>query len=99
MKALLNDEGKKIWGYVFPGGEVPVTTIMPFTAHIEDLGNVDVYLVDWKDLGIDERNLILDHLMKKFRSSKEDIEKEISRAGMPLRANLVSAVSIDGRFF
>lgn len=31
-KALLNDEGKKVWGYVFPDGAIPVRNVVPFKA-------------------------------------------------------------------
>jgi hypothetical protein len=99
MKALLNAEGKKIWGYVFPDGEVPVKTISPIDAQIEGLGKTPVYLVDWAALVIHEREAILEHLKARFGDSRAAVETEILKSGLPLRAELVSAVSIDARFF
>ena len=100
MKALLNDEGKKLWGYVFPNGEVPVKGINSFNAHIEGLEEkMQVYLVDWAALSEEERDLILEHLKYRFGDSKAAVETEILKKGLPLRAALVSCVSIPARFF
>jgi hypothetical protein len=47
MEALLNDEGKKHWGEIFPNGEVPVKTIVPQDAEIEGKNQpLKVYLVN-----------------------------------------------------
>lgn len=98
MKALLNDEGKKIWGYVFPEGCLPVKSVAPFKADVGK-GEMDVYLVDWAALTEAQRDLILDHLKTRFRNTRGVVETEILKSGLPLRAELVSAVSIDARFF
>lgn len=99
MKALLNDEGKKIWGFVFPNGGVPVKGISSYEADVEGKGKMEVYLVDWAALSEEERDLILDHLKSRFGDSKETVETEILKSGLPLRACLVSCVSIPLRFF
>jgi len=94
MKALLNNEGKKIWGFVFPNGEVPIKGISSYKAQLEGKGEMQVYLVDWATLDEKQRDLILEHLKDKFASSKEAVEVEILKSGLPLRATLVSCVSI-----
>jgi hypothetical protein len=114
MKALLNEEGQKLWGFVFPDGEVPVKNIMSFKAHIDEPTDtkhiskdvkalagkdINVYLVDWAALTEEQRNLILEHLKCRFGSSEDTVEAEILKSGLPLRACLVSCVSIPGRFF
>jgi len=100
MKALLNDEGKKVWGYVFPSGGVPIKGISSFKAEIEGKGEMDVYLVDWAALSEDERYLILSHLAEKNHlANSRPIEEQILKSGLPLRASLVSCVSIPGRYF
>lgn len=99
MKALLNDEGKRIWGYVFPDGTVPIKGISSFKAQLEGKGETKVYLVDWDALVPRERDLILEYLGHKFGNSKILIEAEIKKTGLPLRASLVSCVSIPARFF
>lgn len=98
MKALLNGEGKKIWGYVFPNGEVPIKGISPYKAQIEGKGEMQVYLVDWAALTENERDLVLEQLTSRFGSSKEEVETEILKSGLPLRATLVSCVSIPLRY-
>jgi hypothetical protein len=98
MKALLNDEGKKIWGFVFPNGEVPIKGISSYKAQIEEKGEMEVYLVDWAALTDQERDLILDHLKSRFENSKVAVLTEILKNGLPLRAFLVSCVSIPARF-
>jgi hypothetical protein len=99
MKALLNDEGNKIWDFVFPNGGVPIKGISTYEAHIEGKGKMEVYLVDWAALSEEKRNLVLDHLKSRFGDSKESVETEILKSGLPLRASLVSCVSIPRRFF
>jgi hypothetical protein len=101
MKALLNEEGKKIWGYVFPNGTVPVKSVQPFEAKIKGKGKgtMSVFLVDWAALTETERGLILDHLKGRFGDSREGVEAEVLKNGLPLRSVLVSCVSIPGRFF
>jgi len=99
MKALLNDEGKKIWGFVFPNGGVPIKGISSYKAQLEGKGAMEVYLVDWAALTDEQRTLIIDHLKSRFGSSKEAVETEILKNGLPLRAALVSCVSIPARYF
>jgi hypothetical protein len=99
MKALLNEEGMKIWGFVFPNGGVPIKGISAYKAQVEGKGEMEVYLVDWAALTDEERSLILDHLKNRFGSSKEEVEAEILKKGLPLRAALVSCVSIPARYF
>jgi hypothetical protein len=100
MKALLNEEGQKIWGYVFPNGAVPVKGNSPSKAEVEGKGEIDVYLVDWAALSEDEQYLILSHLTEKNHlSNSRPIEEQILKSGLPLRASLVSCVPIPGRYF
>jgi hypothetical protein len=99
MKALLNEEGKKIWGYVCPDGNIPVKSVAPFKARLDRIGEMDVYLVDWAALTETQRDLILDHLKTRFRNSKKTVETAILKEGLPIRACLVSCVSIPARFF
>lgn len=100
MKALLNEEGKKIWGYVFPNGEVPVKGISSYKAQIEGKGEMEVYLVDWAALSEDERYLILSYLAEKHHlANSKPIEEQILKSGLPLRASLVSCVPIPRHYF
>lgn len=99
IKALLNDEGKKVWGFVFSDGEAPVKNLVDQTAILEGKGEEQVYLVDWAALSQDQQSLILNHLGTKFHAPIEEIEAEISKKGLPLRAKYVSCTLIPARFF
>jgi hypothetical protein len=99
IRALLNDEGKKVWGYVFPDGGVPVKSVGPVKAQLGDIGEEDIYLVDWPSLAENQRLLIIEHLKKRFGDSAAAVKAEILKTGLPLRAKYVSCTSIPGRFF
>jgi predicted Fe-S protein YdhL (DUF1289 family) len=99
MRASLNDEGRRIWGYVFPDGEVPVMTMGPQEASVEGLGKMQMYIVNWNALTDEQKKLIINHLKERFNSSEEVVKAEIQKSGLPLRAELVSHVAIPGRFF
>jgi len=86
---MLNDEGKKVWGYVFPDGAIPVRNVVPFQATLGD-HDEDVYLVDWEALTGEEQDLILEHLKNRFGDSVDAVRREILKSGLPLRAKYVS---------
>jgi hypothetical protein len=89
--AYLNDEGKRIWGDIFPDGEVPVRSIITQRAHLEGageekvLGNTRVYIVEWTELTSEQQNVVLERLSKKSGASKDVILKDILKIGLPLR--------------
>lgn len=98
MKALLNDEGKKIWGYAFPDGSIEVTSFAPSTMQLGDT-KLDAYIVAWDNLTPVQRGQIIKHLAEAFASSEQQVETEILEKGLPLRASLVSCVPIPARYF
>lgn len=94
FKVILNDEGMKVWGYVFPGGMIPVNTPYAVRADLGGIGKQDVYLVAWAALSEQETELILEKMMKNFHATKLEIEAQIQEKGLPIRAIYVSTVSI-----
>lgn len=98
IKALLNDEGRKVWGYVFPEGEIPVKNLVSAEATLEGLGKEQVYLVNWAALTKKQRSLILAHLKLLTCVSVKKIQAEILAKGLPLRAKYVSCTSVPSRF-
>jgi len=85
--AYLNDEGKRIWGDLFPTGEVPVRSIIAQPADLEGIKEPEmVFLVEWKDLTEEQKDGILTRLSKKSGAPKDIILKNILKSGLPLRA-------------
>lgn len=98
MKALLNEEGKKIWGYAFPDGSIQVTSPVASLMQLGD-SEMEAYIVAWDELSPVQRGLIIKHLAEKFVSSEQQVEKAILEKGLPIRASLVECVAIPTRSF
>ncbi len=97
MKAILNDEGKKVWGSIFPDG-IPVLDIASRTVEIEELGkDIKVHMVAWDVLTSVQRGQVLNLLATKFHCSEQVIENDILAKGLPLQAKHVSCVAIPTR--
>jgi hypothetical protein len=100
MWTTLNDEGKKVWGHVFPDGKVPVCSGFE-TADLEGLSKTErVVLVDWTALNDGQRSLILTKLSNRSGASREAILEDISRIGLPLReCHTTGTIAAELRFF
>lgn len=84
--AFLNDEGKKIWGKIFPDGQVPIRSIISQGADLEGLNQTErVFLVDWPELTAEQQDAILTKLSEKSGAAKDVILKDILKIGLPLR--------------
>jgi hypothetical protein len=99
FKAFLNDEGKKIWGNIFPDGLVPVLFPVPQWAYLEPGKEEKVYMVAWDLLSPVQRGQIINLLAEKFQAPASAVEKQILTKGMPLRASLVNGSCIPARYF
>lgn len=84
--AYLNEEGKKVWGDIFPDGEVPVRSIISQRARLEGMKDeMRVFLVEWAELTESQKDAILSRLSEKSGAPKEAILKDILKIGLPLR--------------
>jgi hypothetical protein len=82
----LNAEGKKLWGDVFPIGEVPIQSMIAQTATLEGADGIErVFLVDWKELSADQQKAVLEKISKLSGVRKETILKNVLKFGLPLR--------------
>ena len=88
--AFLNEEGKKLWGDVFPDGSVPVRSMLTEQAKLEGAGTERVFLIDWAALTAEQQNAILEKLSKKFNAPKEAILDQVRKVGLPLREKYTS---------
>ena len=83
MWVSLNDEGKRVWGDVFPDGKVPVSTFFGET-ELEGRGRESVALIYWKGLSFAQQEAILKKLSAKFGAPRETILEQIKSKGLPL---------------
>jgi len=99
MWACLNEEGKRVWGDVFPDGKVPICSDFGVT-RLEGLGLEKVALVSWKALSCAQQEAILTKLSTKFGAPREAILKDILGKGLPLPERYTTGVVAEElRFF
>ena len=101
--AYLNDEGKKLWGEVFPDGTVPVLSMLPMYG---PLGSPDTppqhyFMVYINELSDEQFEKIMDILTEKFKAPRSAMSKEFKEHGLPLRQSLTngSGTNHPGLFF
>ena len=84
--ARLNLEGKRVWGDVFPDGIVPVQSIATQHAKLEGIKDAEsVFTVNWKELTTEQQLAIIEKLSEQSGKTKDEILKDILKAGLPLR--------------
>ena len=84
--AYLNAEGKKLWGDVFPDGEVPIQSMIAQAATLEGIDGIErVFIVDWKELSTEQQKAVLEKISKLSGVRKETILKNVLKVGLPLR--------------
>jgi len=101
--ANLNKAGRKLFGDVFPDSQIPIMleTWLAFEAELEGVKTQQIHLVNVKLLRRTDEEAyqrLLNKLSEKFKASKEDMNREFTINGLPLRANLVSSIGFDPRF-
>lgn len=99
--AYLNEEGKELFGQVFPDGEVPVISMIASGATIGGKPQA-IFKVDVKQLSEEQLDTLLEVLSRKFGAPKKLIRKQFEKDGfIPLRASLTNGSGTDhpGFFF
>jgi hypothetical protein len=93
----LNEEGKRLFGSVFPDGIVPVQIMLSQDATLQGQNGIQrVYKVDWEQLSNEQREEILEILSQKFGAPKGTIRSQFEKDGfIPLRAQYVSGAGTD----
>jgi hypothetical protein len=88
----LNLEGKREWGDIFPDGKVPIQRVGTQKAKLEGIKDVEsVFTIDWRELTTEQQLSILEKLSNQSMIAKEAVLKNILKAGLPLRRNLISS--------
>jgi hypothetical protein len=86
----LNEEGKKLYGEIFPTGEVPVLSMIPTVAGIE--GQAErVFLIFHEELSNEQIDKMLTLLSERFRAPKDVIRQEMLKNRIPIREKYVSS--------
>jgi hypothetical protein len=101
MSAILNDEGMKLFGDVFPDKKIPVLHPLIGETELEGVGKKKIYLVNVALLRRVEESTyqkLIKKLSEKFNAPIKAMDEEFNERGLPLRAELVSSVEIDPRF-
>lgn len=100
MKAILNDEGMKVWEKIFPNGIIPIKSPIVNNAKVAETNEpIRVYMVDWATLTDTQRENILQRFSERTGWSMDAVEEEILKVGLPLQEKYVSTVAIPMRFF
>ena len=99
MWVCLNDEGKKVWGDVFPDSKVPVCSMTFQEAHVGD--HIErVCMVNWQLLEEKKKIEIIRKIASKTGALESEIALAIKRIGLPLRERLTTGVvAAELRFF
>jgi predicted Fe-S protein YdhL (DUF1289 family) len=101
MWVCLNDEGKRVWGDVFPDGKVPVCSMNFHNASLEGAGGKErVILVNWWGLSDVQRDAVLAKLSQRTGAPIVEILQDIMEVGLPLRERYTTGcVAAELRFF
>jgi len=87
---FLNEEGKKLYGDIFPDGQVPVLSMIPTWGSIE--GNAErLYLIYHEEMSNEQIDQMLTLLSRKFGADKELIRQEMLKNCIPIREKYVSS--------
>ena len=101
MLACLNDEGKKVWGDIFPDSKIPVTSMVFQETKLGPASKRErVVLVAWGVLSKEQKDAILIKISGKSGAPKDQILKDILRIGLPLRESLTTGtIAAELRWF
>ena len=89
--AYLNEEGKKLYGEIYPDGEVPVLSMIPGWQKLEGISEPQqCYMVYLDELTDEQFEKTVDIFHQKSGVPKDIIRKEIREIGLPLRVKYVS---------
>jgi hypothetical protein len=98
IQGLLSDEGKKVWGDVFPSGVIPLRSLSAGKIETVTDGSLRAYFVDWLSLSREQQKAIISRLSTKFGGSEDQVKSDIQVKGLPILEENIDVVSIPGRY-
>jgi len=98
--ATIHDESRRaLWSEVFPGGVVPIKSILTLKVNVPGHLNVDAYMLDLDAITDEQREGLISVISRRFNISYADVKKDIDR-GVPILAEGVIVRTRDpGTFF
>ena len=105
MWASLNEEGKKVWGDVFPDGKVPVLSFNFQNVKLEpqkhQRGKTErVIMVNLMKLNKLQQDTILKRLIEKTGANEQEIKFCLKKYGLPIRERYTTgSVTAELRYF
>lgn len=98
--ATIHDEERlELWGEVFPGGVVPICSIIPQKVRVPERGVQDAFMLDLTALTPVQLDGVIGVIAKRFGIPLDEVRGEI-HLGVPILADGVSVVISDpGIFF
>jgi hypothetical protein len=89
----LNDEGKELFGDIFPDGIVPVLSIVP---HVTAPDGNDAYLVYHEELTLKQRDKLIQKLAQIFHGTTSEVIDQMEKDRIPIRTKLTKSSGTDG---
>lgn len=100
IQGTLSEKGKELYGTIFPNGFIPLLSAFTRKANLDGLGITDCYFVSLKGMLESQRTELFSFIAKNQKASKKEVEEYLLPRGyVPVRKEIVSAVSINMRYF
>lgn len=98
--ATIHDEPRReVWSVIFPGGMVPIKSILTCKVNVPGHQNADAYMLDLDAISDEQKEMICDLISMLFNIPIDEVRNEISQ-GVPVLAEGVSVGTADpGIFF
>lgn len=101
--AHLNPEGRKLFGFIYPSGRVPVLSMVPMYGPLGSPDNPPqrYFKIQWDELDQEQQQKTIEWLTERFGCSESELLTYIEKVGLPLRASLTnsSGTNHPGLFF
>jgi len=94
--AFLNEEGMRLFGHIFPDGQVPVKHILTPRLHVKGYDGL-VYLVDWTKLDTSQQCQLTDFFVQNRGMTRNEFASLLAESHLtiPLRTSLVRGAASD----
>lgn len=97
--ATIHDKERlELWREVFPGGIVPICSVIPRRVRVPERGEQDAFMLDLNALTPAQLDGVIGVIAKRFGISLDEVRAEI-QLGVPILADGVSVGTSDPSIF